>query len=79
MDYYYCTKETKQKIFNGAIIEEKENIDEFFIKTSWLKSEVFKIDNKNNYIVNIKNLISKEFYILIIILFFYFSFLYILF
>ena len=70
MDYYYCTKENKQKIFNGAIIEEEDNIDKFFIKTSWLKSEVFKIDNRNDYIVNVKNLISKEFYIFILIVFF---------
>ena len=70
MDYYYCSSGLKQKIFDGAIIEENDEIVKFYIKTSWLKSDEFNINKKNNYVVSVRNLISKEFYIFILISFF---------
>ena len=75
MDYYYCTSSLKQKIFDGTIIEESNEIIKFYIKTSWLKSDEFSINRKNNYVVKVRNLISKEFYIFIIIIFFMLVFL----
>ena len=70
LDYFVYVNNIKNKLGNSLIIQNEDEKCEFYVKTFWAKSKLYKLNSSEYYEISIRNLISKKIYIIFLISFF---------
>lgn len=70
LEYFVYVNNKKNKLNDSLIIQNEDEKCEFYVKTFWAKSKLYRLDNNQYYVINIRNIISKKLYLIFLIVFF---------
>lgn len=68
-NYYVFHKNEKHIIGRDLKFETEEDSFEFYIKTAWMKSKSYVLNENSNYLITVGNLITKTLYIKLVLAF----------